>query len=420
MLLPAVVRAQGGFVTFQFSFSNPGARSMGLGGAFAALADDATTAFANPAGLVQLAVPEISAEGRTWSYSTPYTKGGRISGEPSGNGLDTTAGLRFDESDETATELSFVSLVYPRRRWSLAFYRHQLARFEFSSETQGLFANPFPPDIGFRRENDRRISTELDIVGYGLAAAWRATDTLSLGLGLVHFDIGLAGEEELFTFDSLERFFERNSYLPRKNTENLFFDMDDTDLGIAAGLLWKLSPRLSLGGFYRQGPRGVVGIEILSGTGDPAFPPGTLLEGLSSPVEFPDVFGVGIAFRSADDRLTLGFEWDRVEYSTILESVTFEHQAKLDDGDELHAGAEYVFLGIRPVTALRVGAWLDPDHRLRDEGGEPLDRATFRRGEDELHFTLGLGLVFGTFQLDLGIDVSDLVDTGSISTIYSF
>ena len=50
--------------TFEFSFSNPGARSIGFGGAFAALADDATAAFANPAGLVQLVDPEVSIEGR--------------------------------------------------------------------------------------------------------------------------------------------------------------------------------------------------------------------------------------------------------------------------------------------------------------------------------------------------------------------
>ena len=68
--------------TFEFSFSNPGARSMGFGGAFAALADDATAAFANPAGLVQLVAPEVSIEGRYWSYSTPYVSGGLIWGTP--------------------------------------------------------------------------------------------------------------------------------------------------------------------------------------------------------------------------------------------------------------------------------------------------------------------------------------------------
>ena len=77
MVAPAITVGQESPPTFEFSFSNPGARSLGLGGAFAALADDATAAFANPAGLVQLASLEISAELRHWRYSTPYIEGGR-------------------------------------------------------------------------------------------------------------------------------------------------------------------------------------------------------------------------------------------------------------------------------------------------------------------------------------------------------
>jgi len=52
--IPDRVAAQEPVVPLQMSFSDPGARSMGLGGAFVALADDATAAFSNPAGLVQL------------------------------------------------------------------------------------------------------------------------------------------------------------------------------------------------------------------------------------------------------------------------------------------------------------------------------------------------------------------------------
>ena len=90
--------SQEGPVTFEFNFSNPGARSMGLGGAFAALADDATAAFANPAGLVQLIEPEVSLEGRSWSYDVPFVSGGRTSGVPTGIGVDTFGGLRYDVS----------------------------------------------------------------------------------------------------------------------------------------------------------------------------------------------------------------------------------------------------------------------------------------------------------------------------------
>ena len=50
-----------------FSVSSPpnpvgsGARAMGMGGAFVAVADDATAASWNPAGLIQLQTPEMSA-----------------------------------------------------------------------------------------------------------------------------------------------------------------------------------------------------------------------------------------------------------------------------------------------------------------------------------------------------------------------
>jgi hypothetical protein len=41
-------------------------------------------------------------------------------------------------------------------------------------------------------------------------------------------------------------------------------------------------------------------------------------------------------------------------------------------------------------------------------------------GEDELHLAVGVGLAFKDFQVDLGVDFSDLVDTASLSVIYSF
>lgn len=106
-------------VNLQFNFSDPGARSLGFGGAFIGLADDATAAFANPAGLVQLGRPEVSVEGRRTSYSTPYTEGGRVEGEPSWYGIDNTVGLRTARSDNVVSGVSFLSVAYPRGKWSL-------------------------------------------------------------------------------------------------------------------------------------------------------------------------------------------------------------------------------------------------------------------------------------------------------------
>ena len=180
LLTCAHAYAQESVLAIEFDFSNPGARSVGLGGAFAGLADDATAAFANPAGLVQLLRPEVSVEGRHWSYSTPYTEGGRYEGQPTDLGLDTTPGLRTGRSTEDVSGLSFLSFVYPAGNWSFAVYRHQLAKFRARTETQGLFHLIGPDDA---RDIDRRWFTDLDVVSYGISGGLRVHDRLSLGSG---------------------------------------------------------------------------------------------------------------------------------------------------------------------------------------------------------------------------------------------
>jgi long-chain fatty acid transport protein len=97
----------------QFSFNNPGARSLGMGGAFLALADDATAAYTNPAGLSHLSKPEFSMEYRNSDYSTLYSDTGRLYGEPSGLGMDTVSGIVQKESTNDVNSLSFMSLCFP-------------------------------------------------------------------------------------------------------------------------------------------------------------------------------------------------------------------------------------------------------------------------------------------------------------------
>src|SRR5438045_5426365 len=60
----------------QFNFGNPGARALGMGGAFIGLADDASAAEANPAGLTILRKPEFSMEGRNYLEQQILTTSG--------------------------------------------------------------------------------------------------------------------------------------------------------------------------------------------------------------------------------------------------------------------------------------------------------------------------------------------------------
>ena len=78
----------------------------------------------------------------------------------------------------------------------------------------------------------------------------------------------------------------------------------------------------------------------------------------------------------------------------------------MDDADDLHLGAEYVFLKTSPFIAIRCGIWQDPDHRFRYIEDDPFSQAMYRQGEDVLHFTAGVGVAFKRFQIDLGADLS--------------
>nr|HRC87947.1 UPF0164 family protein [Thermoanaerobaculia bacterium] len=67
--------------TFKFNLSTPGARSLGLGGAFLALADDATAAYSNPAGLTNLTVggSEVAVEVRHNQFANSFVDRGHFS-----------------------------------------------------------------------------------------------------------------------------------------------------------------------------------------------------------------------------------------------------------------------------------------------------------------------------------------------------
>jgi long-chain fatty acid transport protein len=434
-LIPPLAGAPG---SFDFSLSNPGARSLGFGGAFVALADDATAAFANPAGLVKLERPEVSLEGRYWRYDTPFLAGGRLGGEPSGLGIDTDPGARRSRSQPEVSAVSFAAFVYPRERWSLALYHHRQLDFETRIETDGLFglrARPFPP-----RYPEMRSRTESTIAAFGAAAGVRLGERWSVGAGVSRFAIDLSTRSE-FYFPSRptpDQLFAPVPFDPEHLGVVVTLGTEETDWGWHAGVLWRPDEQWGVGAFYRQGAAFPLGIEVRSGAGLPTPPgqqrppTGTLLSSdRVDPLAFPDVYGLGVSWRTADGATTLSVEWDHVGYASILESFDAalgETGGALDDGNEVHLGAEYAFLHATPVVALRAGVWLDPDHQVRpddrmvdpDDPDEELLGALFADGEDEWHLAVGIGVAFARLQIDLAADLSDRLDTLSVSTIYTF
>lgn len=69
----ALIAADNNSFNLNFRFNNPGARANGMGGAFIGLADDATAAYTNPAGLTILTEPEVSIEYKIGEYDNTFT-----------------------------------------------------------------------------------------------------------------------------------------------------------------------------------------------------------------------------------------------------------------------------------------------------------------------------------------------------------
>jgi long-subunit fatty acid transport protein len=116
-----------------------------------------------------------------------------------------------------------------------------LANFETFSESQGIFGEGPGPADTFRLF-DRQDSTNLEIVTYGLSAAFQVVESFSLGFGLTYFDGLIQGRQRQYRWDdeSLESYFGVNSFLPERLVGENTFVADDSDIGFAAGFLWHL------------------------------------------------------------------------------------------------------------------------------------------------------------------------------------
>jgi hypothetical protein len=267
------------------------------------------------------------------------------------------------------------------------------------------------------------VTSDLEIVSWGLSTAYRLNDRLDLGLGVAYNDVSLqtSGTEFLVDDNTIESIFGPNSYLPERSVIGERSWMDDADWTLSGGILWRLSDNWNIGGVYRQGPEIMMDGEAFVGQAiDLGFPPGSVFfEAVARPVEFPDTWGLGFAYRVPDGRLTVSFQWDHVKYSNISSSLGLDDQT-IDDVDTLHLGAEYVFLDSTPIIALRIGTWLEPDHQVRATVDDLYLQALLPPGDDDVHFSAGLGLATKRFQVDLAMDFADRVDTFSLSAIYNF
>jgi long-chain fatty acid transport protein len=399
--------------SLSFNLSNPGARSLGLGGAFLGLADDATAAYSNPAGLTQLVQPEISLEGRHTTTTVPFIDGGSASINPfNGSGLQTS------ETSSSKNNPSYFSFVYPRENWAFAFYRQELARFHSDFFSTGVDLGNIGVLLPYASVAD------LKIVNYGFSAAWKANDMMSLGIGVSYYD---------FKFNSVSTRVDDLGPGDPTIASQQVQDGSDKAWGVTLGARFRLSDTWSAGLVYRHVPKfrySASNIVLEDFDGLPLDPP-TVIGSNKVSFDVPDLYGAGLSWHPTE-QLLVNFDADYVVYSQLSDGIESLFGAaaadaahlKVPDGTQLHLGAEYTFAQMQHPFSLRAGVWHDPQHSIRFKGdptNNEVQAILFSAGRGGVyHYAFGGGFAFKKFQIDIGADLSDEVDTYSVSGVYRF
>jgi len=435
----------------QFNFGNPGARSLGMGGAFLGLADDASAAEANPAGLTILRKPEFSVEVRNYEEHQVFTTSGTF---------PEIVRTPFKHYSDRAV-LQFASAVIPIKKFTFGAYYHEPlnnAGAGIVAPTEGDFSTPptFLPDFFLPAENgvpvgdpiteeqcearrqqmnnpfaclqyivDPFVSAlEVRQRTFGIAGAWQVHPKFSVGATARHQRFRESAATLRFTqqFD-LKQVLIQATAKPKGDDVEI---SEETDTTFAVGFKWSPNDKISVGGVYKQGPEFTTPLFYADFNTGFEF-----INAADTKFHIPDIAGLGVSVRPLP-ALTVNFDAVHVKYSNLVDDFVssvadvreLEDPFKANDVVELRLGAEYFFSSKIPF-ALRAGFWRDPAHSIEWNG--PLNRPDYiaeamlyPEGEDQNHWSLGGGFAWPRFQIDFAFDSSTYYKVGSLSMVTRF
>lgn len=329
-----------------------GARAAGMADAFVAIADDATAASWNPAGLVQLEDPELSIVG-------------------SFNGISEDFHSRFhpeieDSFSDDSTDLNFASVVYPIPRLigdrnavvSLSYqHRYDLSRdHSFPFQTRFVDENDITSDIDqrFNFKQSGSLST------ISPAFAIELSETLSVGATMNFWrssflsDNGWEQREQLKRTSVLTDPFIGVFPPIRTRRESISEYEDFSGENYTLGVMWNVTTRWNVGLRYDTAFTGTANFK------QRVVRNGSLESNTRETrrIRFPDTLAIGVSYR-ANDRLTVSADISKTDWNDLVATTkggrTFslvdstnrsDRSVATDFGDTItvRIGAEYVLL----------------------------------------------------------------------------
>jgi long-chain fatty acid transport protein len=464
-LVPSSARAQTDSALLSkvsFNLTNPGGKSLAMGGAFTAIADDATAALANPAGLGLISSVEFALSGKS-SVDTL----GLATARSTATGSLTAPYPGIDASnvdqDARSSSFDFAGVVVPLGgRFVAALTYAENLRFEGDAGPEGY-------EYFELRDNRSGGATRRDYLYtfrefggvhltnrlLGFSLAYRLTERIRIGGGVTlnrpSFDLDgdAAGPHRIVS----------TTYLSPTATETKTVDMavngvSGTKAGYILGLHMDLLPdgALTLGAVYRSSPRNN-GTLVLSGD-----VPSSLADQTSRPFTFrvPRDASLGLAAHPMPG-LTLAVEVQWVAYGDIFDrplpvvsyaglvgpSPGFPVTDVLADVSPApdvwipRIGLEYVASAKGARLAFRLGYHREPAHGVtaslaaRDSSGVPFPitdppysssvASVFDGGRADDRFTGGLGVTIArSLSIDVGYDVGRASRQLAASLFYRF
>ena len=364
-----------------------GARAIGMGGAFIAVADDATAASWNPGGLTQLRTPELSFvfdyNHRREDYSS--------TNHPEAAGLNVTA----------IEDLNYLSVAYPFE----LFQRNMIVSLNYQllysfDRNLGFDYNTYNPPFSSKQQVDFRQRGTLKTISP--AYCIQVTPDLALGVTFNFWTDKLFWGNGWSSHTKIKGDIEGLRTWKNYRSDDYQRYSSFTGFNMNLGFLWNVNRYLTLGGVLKTPFKADIKHQrhlvttSLSSDGSISEDKLDIKENVD--LYMPLSYGLGVAVRFSDE-FTLSLDAYRTEWSKfILEDSKGDRYSpvtgKLSKDSHVHAtnqvrlGAEYLIILTNTVIPLRGGLFYDP------EPGQ-------NRQNDFWGFSLGTGLSIGDLILDI-------------------
>jgi len=379
-----------------------GARAAGMGGAFIAVADDATAASWNPAGLVNLEKPEFSVVYSYFNRSQTYRSASHPEMAGSSNEMD-------------AHDINFASLAVPFN----LFDRNMIVTLNYQQlydmNKNVVFSYNFDPGNIDGLSGRYRFTQQGSIGALSPAFAVQLLPELYFGATVNIWD-GIGGTSSWQNTSSFSG--SGTLRIPPFTPITYTSEFSETQrfsfsgLNANLGLLYTLNGKYSFGFVFKTPFDASVTKDTVT-VADSVVSQST--ENLI--YSMPASYGFGLAYRHSD-RLSVSLDVYRTEWSefAITNQASGERKNPISnqpigkgrpkDTTQIRLGTEYLFIGDKTVIPLRAGLFYDPEPGMRktraQSTGSASDDSTWDAVTNNYFgFSVGSGISIASWAFDV-------------------